>query len=110
MNSARGDDGDFLIVTRNFEPRDEDGRVVGFHAPHRFGTPPTNVNQGHAIITPQVHITDINRALAFNGQGTCLAGRARAAQILLSYRASYGGFIDWRIRAADNPVIPNPPA
>ncbi|KAF7141295.1 hypothetical protein RHSIM_Rhsim06G0114800 [Rhododendron simsii] len=23
----------------DFEPRNEDGRVVGFHAPHRFGTP-----------------------------------------------------------------------
>lgn len=39
-DSARGDDDDdFLIVTGNFEPRDVDGRVIGFHAPHRFGTP-----------------------------------------------------------------------
>jgi hypothetical protein len=68
-----------------------------------------NVNQGHAIITPQVHVADINRALAFNGEGTALSGRARAAQILLSYKASYGGFIDRRIRAADNPAIPGPP-
>lgn len=56
----------------------------------------TNVNQGHDIITPQVHVTDINQALAFNGQGTHLVGQARAAQVLHSYRASYGGFIDRR--------------
>ncbi|KAF7129768.1 hypothetical protein RHSIM_Rhsim10G0122900 [Rhododendron simsii] len=30
---------------------------------------PTNVNQGHDTITPQVYVVDINRALAFNGQG-----------------------------------------
>jgi hypothetical protein len=38
-DSARGDDDDFLIVTGRFEPRDEDDRVIGFHAPHRFGQP-----------------------------------------------------------------------
>lgn len=38
-DSARGDDDDFLIVTGNFKPRNEDGRVIGFHAPHRFGQP-----------------------------------------------------------------------
>lgn len=43
----------------------------------------TNVNQGHDFIAPQVHITDINRALAFNEQGTHLAGRARVAQVLI---------------------------
>ncbi|KAI8551450.1 hypothetical protein RHMOL_Rhmol06G0186700 [Rhododendron molle] len=38
-DSARGDDDDFLIVTGNFVPRNEDGRVIGFHMPHRFCTP-----------------------------------------------------------------------
>ncbi|KAF7141956.1 hypothetical protein RHSIM_Rhsim06G0088600 [Rhododendron simsii] len=79
-NSALGDDDNFLVVTGIFKPRNEDGQGIGFHAPHRFGRPPTNVNQGHDFITPQVHITDINRALAFNEQGTHLAGRARVAQ------------------------------
>ncbi|KAF7151965.1 hypothetical protein RHSIM_Rhsim02G0155300 [Rhododendron simsii] len=65
----------------------------------------SNVNQGHDIITPQVHIADIRRVLAFNGEGTYLAGRARVAQVLLSYRASYSGFIDWRTHAADNPIV-----
>ncbi|KAF7144564.1 hypothetical protein RHSIM_Rhsim04G0131500 [Rhododendron simsii] len=57
------------------------------------------------IITPQVHVADINQALAFYGQGTNLEGRARAAQVLLSCRESYDGFIDRRTRAADNPEL-----
>ncbi|KAF7129126.1 hypothetical protein RHSIM_Rhsim10G0114300 [Rhododendron simsii] len=56
----------------------------------------------HDIITPQVHVKDINRALAFNEQGTHLKCRARTAQVLLSYRASYGEFIDHCTCAADN--------
>lgn len=62
----------------------------------------TNVNQGHDITTPAVHVADINRVLAFNGQGTHLSGRARADQMFLSYRASYCGFIDRCTRAADD--------
>lgn len=50
---------------------------------------------------PLVHVADINHVLSFNGQGTYLAGRARAAQVLLRYRASYSGFIDRRTRATD---------
>ncbi|KAF7132396.1 hypothetical protein RHSIM_Rhsim09G0045500 [Rhododendron simsii] len=57
------------------------------------------------MITPQVHVADINRALAFNGQGTHLAGRARVAQVLFSYWASYSEIIDRRTRAADNPDL-----
>ncbi|KAF7151239.1 hypothetical protein RHSIM_Rhsim02G0145400 [Rhododendron simsii] len=62
----------------------------------------TNVNQGYDIITPLVHVANINRALDFNGQGTHLAGQARAAQVLHSFRASYGGFIDHHTHAIDN--------
>lgn len=58
---------------------------------------------------PLVHVADMNCALSFNGQGTYLASQARAAQVLLSNRASYSGFVDRRTRAVDvqAPVAPS---
>ncbi len=38
-NSSQGDNDDFLIVTGNWEARDEDGKPLGLNIPHNFRIP-----------------------------------------------------------------------